>query len=127
MNTYSVVFSGMLVLVGMEANAAESYAPDGASTSASVRTRADVRQETLKALAAGEVTFGDVDWPAPASTVGSRTRAEVRKELRDAIAAGELSVGDVDRPQVAATGAVERRGMFATRRGSRMRRSSREG
>ncbi len=102
MKKSSLILCGLLALSGIGAQAGELYTPEQyQSPSISTTTRAQVKQETLRALAAREVSFGDVDLPILAAGPVGRTRAEVKQEVLQARAAGELHYGDVDLPQFA--------------------------
>ena len=112
MNTRTLIFCGLISAVGFQAHAGEAASPSNP-------TRAEVRQETLRAIAAGEVSYGDVERMSPAATTAGKTRAEVRDELRAAIAAGETWVGDIDPNLFAATRAHARRTLVAVGRNAR--------
>jgi len=77
------------------------------------KTRAQVQQELQDAKAAGQVTFGEQDYPpaaatqavapaaaetAPASRAAGKTREQVRAELAQAKARGEYTFGELDYP-----------------------------
>ncbi|WP_055311235.1 DUF4148 domain-containing protein, partial [Bordetella pertussis] len=63
------------------------------------KTREQVRAELAAAKAAGQVTFGELDYPAPAAApAAGKTREQVRAELAAAKAAGEVTFGELDCP-----------------------------
>lgn len=65
--------------------------------SQSTTTRAQVQAELQAAQAAGQVTFGELEVPAPVHGVASApTREEVQAEARDAEAHGQVSFGELD-------------------------------
>jgi hypothetical protein len=100
MNKYSRLIAGVFALGGVSAHAADFDVP-GQVTSTSTRTRAEVKAETLRAIKAGEVSFGDIGYPPAVTASSSLSRAEVKAETRRAIAAGEVTFGDADLPVVA--------------------------
>lgn len=118
----SLILCGLLALSGIGAQAGELYTPEQyQAPSVSTTTRSEVKQATLRALAAHEVSFGDVDLPPIAANPVGRTRAEVKHEVLQARAAGELQFGDVDLPQVATVAAGRSRSevrneLFASRK-----------
>jgi hypothetical protein len=65
-------------------------------------TRAEVKAETLRALKAHEIQFGDVYDPIAPSSEPSRPRAEVKAETMQALANHEVTFGDVSPPPVIA-------------------------
>ncbi len=77
MKTSTIVVAGLLAAAAVQASVAR---PDGPAplqgSSASPLTRAEVRAETLRALRAGEVSFGDVDRPIVAPSTAGRTGAD---------------------------------------------------
>lgn len=88
MKTYAIVAA-----LSALAFAGNSYA-DGASydypqASTSAKTRAEVKAETLAAIAHGQLQYGEADWPQVAF-VSTKSRAEVTAETLTAIANGEL-------------------------------------
>ncbi|CAB3886156.1 DUF4148 domain-containing protein [Achromobacter pulmonis] len=66
------------------------------------KTREQVRQELQAAKAAGQVTFGELDYPPAIAPQTSLTRAQVRQELQAAQAAGQVTSGELDYPPPAA-------------------------
>lgn len=96
----SIVVFGGLTAIGMAAHAADVGQPSQASAS-SARTRAEVKAETLRAIAAGEVSIGDITYPMtpmrPKPTFG-RSRADVKAETKHALAAHEIASGDAAYP-----------------------------
>lgn len=106
MKSTSFILCGLLALSGIAAQAGEPSAPDQyPSPSASTFTRAEVKQATLRAIANGEVSFGDVDRHVDVASATGKTRTEVKEEVLRASAAHELRFGDVDLPQAATLGA----------------------
>lgn len=106
MKSTSFILCGLLALSGIAAQAGEPSAPEQySSPTAATLTRAEVKQATLRAIANGEVSFGDVDLHVDVAGETGRTRAEVKEEVLHASAAHELRFGDVDLPQAATLGA----------------------
>ena len=66
------------------------------------KTREQVRQELQAAKAAGQVTFGELDYPPAIAQQTSLTREQVRQELQAAQAAGQVTSGELDYPPPAA-------------------------
>jgi len=65
-------------------------------------SRAQVAAELAQAKAAGQVSFGDLDYPpAQATAVTGKTREQVRAELAAAKANGQYTFGELDYPPVA--------------------------
>ena len=65
-------------------------------------SRAQVATELAQAKAAGQVTFGETEEPAPqVSAAPGKTRAQVRAELAEAKANGQYTFGELDYPPVA--------------------------
>jgi len=62
------------------------------------KTREQVRAELAAAKAAGQVTFGELDYPPAAAPAAGKTREQVRAELAAAKAAGEVTFGELDYP-----------------------------
>lgn len=96
MKTPSIVLLALLALTAFEARASEADTTRFATPSGpSSATRAEVRQETRRALGAREIPFGDVVQAPPLATAG-RTRMEVRDEtlmaLMQRTPAGERSL-----------------------------------
>ena len=79
MRKLSFVLIGLLAVVGLEAQAADFGAPSPTSR-ASTLTRAEVQRETVRALAAREVMFGDVTLLNASTGPGLRSRGDVRAE-----------------------------------------------
>ncbi len=83
MNKTALLLAALVALSGAAAHADELYAPGAMQSSAQPTvTRAAVRQELARARAAGELKFGDVDYPQAYAATTARTRAEVRDETR---------------------------------------------
>ena len=111
MNKLSMVLAGGLLSVAVfGAQAGELYNPTQDQGSTTALTRAQVKAETVKAIKAGEVHFGDV---AVTSDVAEkpafgRTRQDVKSETLAARQTGDLEHNDVDLPQVAKGTALSR-------------------
>ncbi|MCY1453824.1 hypothetical protein D9M71_708420 [compost metagenome] len=58
------------------------------------KTREQVQQELQAARAAGQVSFGELDYPPALNTESTVTRAQVQQELAAARANGELVSGE---------------------------------
>nr|WP_283162332.1 DUF4148 domain-containing protein [Bordetella genomosp. 7] len=91
--------TGAAVQAGCARNRYASLFADAMSEEIPRKTRAQVRDELAAAKRAGEVSFGELDYPPPVAPAGShKTRSEVRAELAQARASGELSFGELDYP-----------------------------
>lgn len=66
------------------------------------KTREQVQQELQAAKAAGQVTFGELDYPPATVQQTSLTRAQVRQELQAAKIAGQVTSAELDYPPKAA-------------------------
>lgn len=66
------------------------------------KTREQVQQELQAAKAAGQVTFGELDYPPANATQTSMTRDQVQQELQSAKAAGQVTTAELDYPPRAA-------------------------
>ncbi|MGD7366577.1 DUF4148 domain-containing protein, partial [Ralstonia pseudosolanacearum] len=55
------------------------------------KTREQVQQEYQAAKAAGQVTFGEQDYPPAIAQQGTMTREQVRQELQSAKVAGQVT------------------------------------
>jgi hypothetical protein len=65
MRKIALVLIGLLATIGVEAAAvAADASPSTSSTPAPGLTRAEVKAETLRALAAHEIPFGEAAYPA---------------------------------------------------------------
>ena len=80
MKSTSFILCGLLTLSGIAAQAGEPSAPEQySSPTASTLIRAEVKQATLRAIANGEVSFGDARVP-----ISSRGAAAGRGGVRRA-------------------------------------------
>jgi hypothetical protein len=101
MNKISMLLAGLLGAAVFSAQAGELYSPQQFQDPQSTLTRAQVKQETLRAEKAGEIQFGDVAVPNNGQQGGTaapefaRSRASVKAEAIAAQKAGELQFGDV--------------------------------
>jgi len=70
------------------------------SLAVAVTTRCDgcISSHAAAAKQAGEVSFGELDYPPDRPAATHKTRAQVRAELDQARAAGQLSSGELDYP-----------------------------
>ncbi len=94
MKAVSVVLFGLLAVVGVDAQAGEIFTPDQyLAPWTSHTTRAEVRAETLNAIASHQVVVGEVGLPADTNVASGRTRAEVSQEARRALALHEIPFG----------------------------------
>ena len=66
------------------------------------KTREQVQQELQAAKAAGQVTFGELDYPPAIAQQTGMTREQVQQELQSAKAAGQVTNGELDYPPRAA-------------------------
>lgn len=62
------------------------------------KTREQVQQELQAAKAAGQVTFGELDYPPAAVERTSLSREQVQQELQSAKAAGQVTSAELDYP-----------------------------
>ncbi|KNE28426.1 DUF4148 domain-containing protein [Achromobacter spanius] len=62
------------------------------------KTREQVQQELQAAKAAGQVTFGELDYPPATVQQTSLTRAQVQQELQAAKIAGQVTSAELDYP-----------------------------
>lgn len=98
-----LIIIGLLAAFSIEANAGELYYQEQYQLPfVSTQTRADVHAATLRALAAKQVAFGEVDLPTSSATQGSLSRADVRLEARQALAAHAIAFGEAVQTPVAA-------------------------
>ena len=67
------------------------------------KTREQVQQELQAAKAAGQVTFGEQDYPPAIPQQTSLSRDQVQQELQSAKVAGQVTSGELDYPPRAAT------------------------
>jgi Domain of unknown function (DUF4148) len=73
--------------------------PEGYSAPAAQLSRDQVRAETQRAQAAGQIAYGERSTLTPTRDVPSvATRAQVKAELAQALAKGEVRYGDAGRP-----------------------------
>jgi hypothetical protein len=100
MNINSFIIAAFLAANCVGVYAAEIDSPASAQVSSSAgKTRAEVKAETLRALAAGEVSLGDRAYPKATTAAGTGlTRAHVKGDLLHAIAAHELHFSDTAYP-----------------------------
>jgi len=76
-----------------------SVAAAAPAVQAEPKTREQVRLELEQAKNAGQVTFGELDYPpAIASSQAGKTSAQVADELQRAKAAGLVTYGELDYP-----------------------------
>jgi hypothetical protein len=61
-------------------------------------TRAEVRADLAKAKAAGQVTYGEQEYPPQQEHGPRKTREQVMAELAEAKASGKYSFGELDYP-----------------------------
>ena len=66
------------------------------------KTREQVQQELQAARAAGQVTFGELDYPPATAQQTSLSRDQVQQELQAAKAAGQVTSAELDYPPKAA-------------------------
>ena len=105
MNKSSLLFSALLGVATITAQAGELYTPEQyQDPAASGTSRAQVRQLVLNARANGGLNHNDVDLPAYTGPSFDRSRAEVKREVLAARANGDLDHNDVDLPAVAKGG-----------------------
>ncbi|QDJ32582.1 hypothetical protein CBR68_09775 [Bordetella hinzii] len=83
--------------------------PAGAGPSAP-KTREQVRAERLAAKAAGQIGFGELDYPPVPPPGSPKTRAAVERELQ---AQGRIPQGELDYPPAAAPAAGKTRAQIA--------------
>ncbi|KRC73331.1 hypothetical protein D3C87_359330 [compost metagenome] len=62
------------------------------------KTREQVQQELQAAKAAGQVTFGELDYPPAAAPRTTLSREQVQQELQSAKAAGQVTSAELDYP-----------------------------
>ena len=91
MRKSSIVLLALLSLVGVSAQAGESDVQHHDASAVVSRTRAEVKQETIRAIRAGEVRFGDVTQASAPIGTSTRTRSEVRAETLMALKERGLS------------------------------------
>ena len=103
MKFQTLLLSAALGLTVATAQAGELYTPAQYEepASASTLTRAQVKQDVLRARAEGQLDHHDFDVPTPGAATFARTRAQVKSETLAAAKAGELEHNDVDLPAVA--------------------------
>ncbi len=95
----SFVLAALLAVSGAHASPPVTDAPASVRVPSTTLTRAEVKAETLRALRAGEVSFGDVDRPRPMPSAPGRTRAEVEADLSAARAAHTTTFSDASYPE----------------------------
>src|ERR1700761_5478460 len=100
MKKLPILLSALLAAAAFSPVWADDFGvPPASQTDSSGLTRAEVKAETLRALKAHEVQFGDVYNPvAPSSSEPSPSRAEVKTETMQALANHEVTFGDVSPP-----------------------------
>ena len=102
MNAKQVFFTGVIALAS-----ATAFADDitiDKSPAASVRSRAEIKAEVSRALAAGEhFVVGEASYVMPVSARSNVARSDVKAELAAAQAAGLLQVGEFDASYAVAT------------------------
>jgi hypothetical protein len=101
MKKLPILLSALLAAAAFSPVWADDFGVAPASQTGSGLTRAEVKAETLRALRAHEVQFGDVYNPVIASEP-SRARAEVKAETMQALANHEVTFGDVSPAPVVA-------------------------
>ena len=62
------------------------------------KTREQVQQELQAAKAAGQVTFGELDYPPATTERASLSREQVQQELQSAKVAGQVTSAELDYP-----------------------------
>src|SRR3546814_4216338 len=82
-----------LLLISATVAGTAAYAQDNQTHSL---TRAQVAAELQAAKAAGQVSFGDLDYPPVVNQASSLTRAQVVAELQAAKAAGQVVYGETE-------------------------------
>ena len=102
MNKSSLLFSALLGVATITAQAGELYMPEQyQAPAASALSRAQVKQSVLQARASGGLDHNDVDLPSFSRTSFDKSRAEVKQEVLAARADGQLDHNEVDLPAVA--------------------------
>ena len=103
MNIQTLLLSAALGLTVAGAQAQELYVPGqfAAPSTTSTLTRAQVKQDVLRARAQGQLDHNDMDLPVAVATPFGRTRADVKSEVLAARRTGGLDHNDVDQPAVA--------------------------
>jgi len=103
MNFKTLLLPAVLGFTVVAAQAGELYTPTQYEepASASALTRAQVKQDVLRARAEGQLEHHDFDVPAADTAPIGRSRAAVKSEVLAAAKAGELEHNDVDLPAVA--------------------------
>lgn len=77
--------------------------PNTEPNKAPERTRAQVLDELTAALAAGEICYGESEYPLDPITSNETSRAQVQQELADAIAAGRIWHGENEQASLNST------------------------
>lgn len=102
MKFQTLLLSAALGMTAATAQAGELYTPaQYQDASTSTLTRAQVKQDVLRARAEGGLEHNDIDLPTPVAAPFGRTRAAVKAEVLAASRTGGLEHNDVDLPAVA--------------------------